>query len=134
MPEQQEPQQQEDQVSESDKEFVGAENFWPAAQPDSYADLRTEDEGEYKYLLSEGKEIGIVWTNWNDGTGILWTESTPVVLDIFKKLIVMKKMGETAGVAYSMLDTINGTEFSEPVQGPLAGVDEAFDKLGNSRG
>lgn len=109
------------------------ENYWPALQPDKYAEYSEDQEGEWKYLISEGNPIAVVWTNWTDGTGIMWTETTPIVLDIFKKLVVMKKMGETAGVAYTMLDTIQGTEFSEPETGTLSGATAAFEKLVDSR-
>lgn len=102
--------------------------------PPSYAPLRQKDRGEYKFIVDDNDPthvVGIVWTNYKDGLGVISTTTGEGEVALAQRLTTdFASSNVPANVAYLMLDTFITTTSGRV--GLLSQVVDAAKQLENS--
>ena len=70
-----------------------------------YAPLRKSARGSWKLIMGDLNPVALVWTDWENGFGIITIKSGSLRDTLDNYLIAAKALDIPAGWAYSSLDT-----------------------------
>jgi len=121
-------------MAENQEEVV--ESLWNAYPEMGYASYDESKDGMWRtFSETEGEDpIAILWTDNDQGTGVVWTKQTEKALRIFKMLIVMKMRGEPAPSAFNIMSRIVEGHYGEIEDGPLSKVSDKFWEMSETNG
>lgn len=121
-------------MSENQAEIV--DSLWnslPDMGYDSYDETR---EGVWRTYAESDEEdpIAIIWTDNDKGAGIMWTKQTEEVMRIFKLFALMKLKGESAPLAFNIMDRMVEGSYGEHEEGVLSELGKKFWELSENNG
>lgn len=100
--------------------------------PPSYGEMNPDAEGSWQWVVYKSKPVGLIWTDWNEGAGIVASYPNEFFKDLHNYLRAAFSIGVPASSAYTSLGAYvlksgpDGVELSESDSGVLA---EALDLL-----
>lgn len=98
--------------------------------PKRYPAMRKEDEGVWRLVLDESDDpIGVVWTNYSDGAGVLWVTQTPEAEKLLRHFQEAVLANVPAGYAYHGSELVPGVKLGAEFSGPLTGVLEELEAI-----
>lgn len=84
-----------------------------------YAPMQDADEGAWRIASVGNTPVALVWTNWEDGAGVVQMDSEKSD-SLYKHFITGKRMNKPAGITYSSSQYVKGYTFSDEMSGPLS--------------
>lgn len=88
--------------------------------PPSYGPLDRDAEGSWM-VVSEGKSpVAVVWTDWQNGAGVIPIKSSETASKLLRYFVVNKMMNAPAGIAFSSVAHVEGISVGEVVEGTLS--------------
>lgn len=109
------------------------EPLYVASVPYGYGMLDPTKEGAWRVVSEDGRAVALLWTDFEDSTGISWVEQTDLVMKIRQLLSTMKMIGRSASIAYTLADTIEGADFGPHEFGTLSGAQDVYSKMFESK-
>lgn len=99
--------------------------------PPSYGELIAENQGAYKFVWEDGSPVGIVWTDFDRGAGLLVGDTTTATSKrVLGFLTDMASVEFPVTQAYTLIDTKAATtdERTGPLQDALDAIDDFLTK------
>jgi hypothetical protein len=81
--------------------------------------MQDADEGAWRIASVGNTPVALVWTNWEDGAGVVQMDSEKSD-SLYKHFITGKRMNKPAGITYSSSQYVKGYTFSDEMSGPLS--------------
>ena len=76
-------------------------------------------EGAWRVVSVGNTPVAVVWTDWEDGAGVIQFDSEASD-SLYKHFLTGKRMNMSAGLTYSSSQYANGYTFSDEMSGPLS--------------
>lgn len=90
--------------------------------PPSYARMDRDTEGTWKIARDGSTPVAIVWTDWQEGAGVIPIRSSEVAAELLRYFVANKMMNAPAGIAFTSSSHLAGVTFDETEDGLLIGA------------
>lgn len=90
--------------------------------PPSYRRLDRDTDGSWRVVRDGTDPVAVVWTDWQDGAGVLPIKDSELAAKLLRYFVVNKMMNAPAGIAFTSSQHVEGASFDEVEDGPLVGA------------
>lgn len=84
-----------------------------------YASMDTSKEGAWRIASVGNKPAALLWTDWENGAGIVQIDSEASD-SLYQHFLTGKRMNMQAGLTYSSSQYVKGYTFTDEMSGPLS--------------